>query len=598
MSVANGIPSLDFELTAGCDHRCGHCYNVWGADADDPQGDYTPGPRLGTDALTALMTRAVQQTRCHHLTLTGGEPLLHRDAMALVAHASSLVDTVTLVTNGSHVAAHANALGSLGNVDVQLTLLSDTREHHDALKGAACFDDTVRAALALQDHGVPVTCCFVAMHDNADRFEAVLDLCAALGVRTVSYNRMSPTGGAVHRVASKMPSVAQIEANLAIAERVGPALGIRVVTAMPIPPCLIPHERYPSVRFGHCSTGTDAPNLTVDVAGNVRSCNLSSGVLGNLATQEWAEIREHAYLRSFRQRIPDMCRGCRHEQSCNGGCKESAFATFGDHTHPEPLLWMALRRDRAPETVRTVRLDAPVAPALGFHVLAHLADDGDVAGLHDPGLRAPWVDELQRHWDRCSSRNQLQWCLLRHRTVDALLGQLRRDPGDALRTRQGASLCSLFADIVAHERAAFEAHWSDAPAILRDRQHVCALLAPLLSRLGTRRLPVTIVHVPALGRRARATDTIGGRVVATSLASPDDHLVLQVLHEEMHAVTDPLVLRSSDLARSTRAHEPGWALHQVLEETAVDATLAFLDARAPEWLPAFERWSAGARRVA
>jgi radical SAM protein with 4Fe4S-binding SPASM domain len=257
------------------------------------------------------------------------------------------VRSVTLITNGSHVARHAAALAEMGLGNVQLTLLSDARDHHDRLKGAVCFDDTVRAAFALRQHGVPVTCCFVAMRDNADRFEGVVELCAALGIDAVSYNRMSPTGGAVHHIAAKMPTVAQIEANLEVAQRLGPPLRIRIATAMPIPPCLIRVERYPWVQFGFCSTGTHAPNIVVDVAGNVRSCNLSSGILGNLVDQDWSEIAAHPYPRRFREEVPEMCRGCHYERSCNGGCKESGFATFGDHTHPEPLLWLAMQGDDA-----------------------------------------------------------------------------------------------------------------------------------------------------------------------------------------------------------------------------------------------------------
>ena len=42
------VPRLDFELADGCDHRCAHCYNVWTASDDDPQGGYTTGPPLPT----------------------------------------------------------------------------------------------------------------------------------------------------------------------------------------------------------------------------------------------------------------------------------------------------------------------------------------------------------------------------------------------------------------------------------------------------------------------------------------------------------------------------------------------------------------------
>lgn len=344
------IPRLDVELTTACDHRCGHCYNVWGARPGDAQATYDPGRPLRAAAFRALLTKAVTQSGCSHLTFTGGEPLLRADALDVITHACTLVPSVHLITNGSHVSPDVAArLRDAGVGSVQLTLLAGERDLHDRLKGATCFDDTCRAALALADAGVRVQVCYVAMRENAGQLAAVMELCCALGVRGISYNRMSPTGGAIHEVARRMPTVEQVEADLDVAERLGPSLGLSVGTAMPLPPCLFRLERYRWVRFGFCSTGSDSPNLVLDPAGNVRSCNLSSGVLGNLVRQDWDEIMANPYPRDFRRRVPEMCRGCAFERSCQGGCKESGFATFGDATHPEPFLWLALHPESRAE---------------------------------------------------------------------------------------------------------------------------------------------------------------------------------------------------------------------------------------------------------
>ncbi|MCR9160918.1 MAG: radical SAM/SPASM domain-containing protein [Nannocystaceae bacterium] len=336
------IPRLDFELTPGCDHKCAHCYNVWTAEEDDPQGGYDTGGQLRTPEFKAMMTDVVEQTGAQHITITGGEPLLRKDALEIIEHACASVEVVTLITNGSHVSPEtAKRFGAAGLRQVQLTLLAGDRAEHDRLKGAECFDDTIRAAVNLVEAGVPVQVCFVAMNENWHQFERVMELCYALGVRGVSYNRMSPTGGAIHHIARLMPTVEQIEANLETAERLGKAWGIAVSTAMPIPPCLIRIERYSWVRFGFCSTGSASPNIVIDGKGNVRSCNLAGGVMGNVLQQPWSEIYAVPYQREFKRNVPQMCRGCAYETSCQGGCKESGFATFGDHAHPEPLLWLA-----------------------------------------------------------------------------------------------------------------------------------------------------------------------------------------------------------------------------------------------------------------
>ena len=105
--------------------------------------------------------------------------------------------------------------------------------------------------------------------------------------------------------------------------------------------------------------------------------------------------------------------------------------------------------------------------------------------------------------------------------------------------------------------------------------------------------PLKLLHVPALGGRARATQrACGTRVVATDLAQPRAHVVLQVLHEEVHPITDPIVMEEWDdaVTRDTRPGTRGYALHQALESTAVAATEALLQQRAPDWMPAFSAW--------
>lgn len=350
MNAPEHIPRLDFELTPACDHKCGHCYNVWNTEEGDAQAPFALKPQLNTPDLMALMTKAVAQTGAEHITLTGGEPLLRRDALELVRHVASLVPSVQIITNGSHVPPEtASVLAECGIRSVQLTLLAGTRALHDRLKGAVCFDDTCRAALNLRDAGVPTQCCFVAMDPNRGELSAVVELCVALGIPQLVYNRMSPSGGAIHHIGRLMPTPEQLDEDLEILETLARSYGIAAATAMPIPPCLVRVESFEWVQFGFCSTGTSSPNIVVDGAGDVRSCNLAHGVLGNLVDQDWAEIFANPYPRDFKKNLPEMCKGCTYASSCQGGCKESAFATFGDATHPEPLVWLAMdpsRRER------------------------------------------------------------------------------------------------------------------------------------------------------------------------------------------------------------------------------------------------------------
>ena len=66
---------------------------------------------------------------------------------------------------------------------------------------------------------------------------------------------------------------------------------------------------------------------------------------------------------------------------------------------------------------------------------------------------------------------------------------------------------------------------------------------------------------------------------------------MQVLHEEMHPITDPIVrARHPHALRDTRHGTSGYALHVDLELTNIAATEALVAALTPRLAPSFQRW--------
>jgi hypothetical protein len=150
------------------------------------------------------------------------------------------------------------------------------------------------------------------------------------------------------------------------------------------------------------------------------------------------------------------------------------------------------------------------------------------------------------------------------------------------------------------ERDDFDDWWTQTRADLSQRTvAVGGQLAQPLARLRDRLWeaqnrpapPLVVVDAPALGAAGRATTVGDERVVAVSFAQPLAHVLMQVLHEEVHPITDPLVMAElGDVDRDTHADGAGFGVHQALEQTAVMATEAFLNQRAPELMPDFRRW--------
>lgn len=228
-------------------------------------------------------------------------------------------------------------------------------------------------------------------------------------------------------------------------------------------------------------------------------------------------------------------------------------------------------------------------PALLFFVLAHLDLGRDAANIYDPKLPArDWAEPLRAAYQRATNRLTVHGFALHHpHELSSTVGRLS---GEAQGTDSDRSMWRALEHALDAERTSFEPHFApERPEILEPLD---ALRTALWERIGTPP-PLTIVDCPALRHAGRAVATESGRRVAVSLAESPEHLLCQVLHEEVHAVTDPAVVAQwtpGETPRDTAVGSAGFARHQELELAAVEVGDALIRTRAPEWNDAYREW--------
>ena len=241
------------------------------------------------------------------------------------------------------------------------------------------------------------------------------------------------------------------------------------------------------------------------------------------------------------------------------------------------------------EVVRALHVE------LVYHVLSHLDLGRDAASLHDPARPArPWVEPLRAAYEAAPARLAVQVLPLRASDLE----HLRR----VLASAAPGSLAACLLDAVEEQLGAVEARWAaDRPAAVRRlgslRPWLGARLAPLREALWARTdqpaPPLRLLDCPSLAAGdwslGRATWDGGGRVCAVSLAPPREHVLCQVLHEEVHPVTDP---GEAAAGQDTRPGTAGHAGHRARELRAVEVGQELVDARAPELAAAYAAWRA------
>jgi predicted phosphodiesterase len=181
-----------------CNLRCDYC-----AVASSP----TARRRLlSLDDFSALVDEAVAENFAE-LYITGGEPFLHPDIMAMLTTASSALPTVIL-TNAMLPAGRRDLAGLVGlaggKLTVQTSLDGARPETHDLHRGRGSHARTVAGIRELVDLGLPPKVALTETPENSGEIGAVAELLAGLGlpgenfaVRPLLRRGFSETGVAI-----------------------------------------------------------------------------------------------------------------------------------------------------------------------------------------------------------------------------------------------------------------------------------------------------------------------------------------------------------------------------------------------------------------
>ena len=172
------ITYLRVSVTDRCDLRCTYCMAE----------DMTFLPKrevLSLEELERLCAAFIRQG-VRKLRLTGGEPLVRRDVMSLFtnlgAHIGHGLEELTLTTNGTQLARHAEALARAGVRRVNVSLDTLNPERFKALTRWGRIDQVLEGIAAARAAGLHVKINAVALRgENEDEFDDLLAWCGREG---------------------------------------------------------------------------------------------------------------------------------------------------------------------------------------------------------------------------------------------------------------------------------------------------------------------------------------------------------------------------------------------------------------------------------
>ena len=327
------IDHLVFELTGACNQCCRFCYNYW-RDGSSPIAP--PDPSQTRKTLKKLLSQA----SVGNLSFSGGEPLLLPNIHDLVLRARFKGSKVNVLTNGTLLTDDAlESFRSLGVGTIQIPLLSADASVHDYLTNLP--GSWVKALDALRRTGNAGigAAVLVITRVNASGVAETLKLIRECGIRTVMVNRFNIGGNGIRNARELVPDRKTLQDAFAAVEALAAANpDMSFVSGVCTPLCYLDTAPYPHIRFTRCSTDLTGRPVTVSYNGDVRFCNHSPRVLGNIFSRPIGDILNDPELNAFYSGIPDECGKCALLKRCGGGCRAASEQVHGTFSAMDPIL--------------------------------------------------------------------------------------------------------------------------------------------------------------------------------------------------------------------------------------------------------------------
>jgi radical SAM protein with 4Fe4S-binding SPASM domain len=151
-------------------------------------------------------------------------------------------------------------------------------------------------------------------------------------------NRYNLGGAALASPEKVLPSKEELNEAFKQANEIAEKRRLQLSSNVCTPHCVVDPNRYRNILFSNCSTDIRQRPLTLTVGGDLRFCNHSPDVMGNIYRETTHTILEKSSEKYSVVARPDFCTGCIRYEKCRGGCRAAAQQTGGSFNDVDPLV--------------------------------------------------------------------------------------------------------------------------------------------------------------------------------------------------------------------------------------------------------------------
>ncbi|MBU6998547.1 MAG: radical SAM protein [Theionarchaea archaeon] len=315
------VPLHNFWLnvTNACNLRCIHCHQESGPPLEN---------ELTEKEICHVISEA-QELGARHMTVSGGEPLLRKDILAILAYAYDCMEGIQLITNGTQITDEiARVLKEL-NVAVQVSLDGAREETQDFIRGKGSYRKVIEGLKTLVRVGAPVTVGMTLMSQNVHEMEEMAHLVKSLGISSLHFPILQMKG----RAKQNESQVALEDNDLIEAfKRMKDISKIGIVTTIED---TLRNEVEKMQRREFCGAGISM--MSVSPNGNIYPCaglhddRFCGGTIREQTLKDiWETGEVFSELRSLSVLDIPECGECELKYICGGGCHVDRFHDSGE----------------------------------------------------------------------------------------------------------------------------------------------------------------------------------------------------------------------------------------------------------------------------
>ena len=317
------------EITHRCPLQCPYCSN--------PIDLERASAELSTQAWKCLIEE-MPGLGVLQIHFSGGEPLVRKDLVDLVGHATAVGLYTNLITSGVMLDREKlEMLALAGLCHVQISVQGAEESGADAIAGfRGAHRKKLEAARLVREIGLPLTVNAVVHRQNLQHLPRLIDMAVDLGAARLEVAHVQYLGWGLKNRAALIPTMAQFEESTRIVEAAQERLKGTLVIDYVIPD-------YYAVRPKKCMGGWGQRFFNITPSGKVLPCHAAESITG----LTFDSVRDHSLswiwnespaMRKYRGTgwMEEPCKSCEFRERDRGGCRCQAFALAGDAGATDP----------------------------------------------------------------------------------------------------------------------------------------------------------------------------------------------------------------------------------------------------------------------